>query len=242
MLVNAAGRAAEEAVRDVALGALAVAGTAAVAAAEVVSVAAGTAANAVSAAAGTAKAGVSAAAKAVGKGIDKTGTFIHKVKEPLELRKIEKLSAACSELLLFKVNRASKELSVGIYTSALDLLMNVFWFNGHYVLRGADGSFIATFTKQRKLFINQIIINTVDGFSHEFSGKASSEDKTKYQMDNKYKLVKVGMSGDLDIYFANKKTASLRSKPISDVDYALQVYDEITDLESVLVSVARILL
>lgn len=226
MIVGAAEAAAGEAVRDAAIGAAAV----------VVGAAEGT----VKVAKGVAK-GVSTAAGAIGQGFNRAGEFIRKVNEPANRKKIAKLKAECSELFLVSVN---KEKTMSFYDENLELCLSFeeTMRKGNYFLKTIEGNSIAIFTKKKKLFTTYYSIETSGKNVRKFGKSSQNDSKILYELDGGYSIVKGKGLGHFDLLLGETVIATIRSKPVTDVDYALSVLDGDQDMEAVIMFLGKILL
>lgn len=188
--------------------------------------------------------GVVSVSKSIGQGISKANNYIKELKEPLIQKKIEKLYKEADELYLFSIVDKKDKFLFNIYTHNIEpcfvLEKDKLDINKYY-LSSVNGKRIATFAKGKKLFKKFISINTIDNKTYTFERDKSDDDKTKYLLNENYKIVKSNMMSGLEFYDDNNLIGKMKSNPVSDVEYAIQVFDEEKDLEVFIMSICRII-
>ena len=96
--------------------------------------------------------------------------------------------------------------------------------------------------KKKKLFSKYINVNSVDCSNDRiFNDKSEDDKKTKFVFNDEYKIVKNNLISDFEIHYLDKKIATIKSKPVSDIDYAIMIYDDKKDMESVLTIISKII-
>lgn len=212
MIINAAGKAAQEAVRDVAIGAVALV-------------------------AGVAE-GVTKGVQKVSGVAAKIGTPITKKRieklsqecEDLYLLSVDRQNGG-KHIQFFTSN-------VDLCLSLVKENKN----SEKYKLIGVNDRVVAEVKRKRRLFKEYLSITTSDGIEHTFSEAPHSENKTNFELDKQMKIVRNNILSDYDFYYKERKIATLKRKPANSVDYALQVFDNQKDLNIILMAIGIIVL
>lgn len=247
IIVDVTSNVVEEAVRDtaaVALGGIAAVTGVAINATEkaaegVAVVAKGTAKGVSAAAKGTVK-----AAKVIGSGINKANESFKELTAPLAKKKIEKMNNECAELLLMQVVESKDSYSINFYTPDLELCLtlNETSKDSKYELKSINGDNIAYFARKRKLFAKYVTVKSIDCAKERiFDNKSTDDSKTKFMFNGEYRIVKNNIISDYEIFEGDQKIASIKSKPVSYVDYAIMIHDENRDMEAILTTISKII-
>lgn len=236
IIVDVTSNAIEEAVEDAAIVAL---GGIAAAAEVAVNVTEKAAEGVTAVAKGTVK-----VAKAISNGFNKASESYKELTAPLAKKKIEKMKNDCAELLLMQVVENKDNYSINFYTPDLELCLtlNETSKDSKYELKSINGDNIAQFARKRKLFAKYISVKSIDCVKERiFDNKSTDDSKTKFVFDGKYRIVKNNIFSDYEIFDGDQRIASIKSKPVSYVDYAIMIHDENKDMESILTTISKII-
>ena len=237
MIVNAAASAAKEATRDLAVGAAAGVITAVTA----VSAATVKGAKYVVKGASAAAKGVTSAVNAVGDGINRASEYIRKISDPINQKKVAVLKEKCSELILLSDEKGKEGHVIYCYTGDIELCMTFTQKKDLCKLAGIDDSLIASFKREKTLFTTRIIVTLMDGTKYVFTSNDSKESNIKYKFGDSFFISRNNILSDYDIYYGNEIIASIKSKPISEVDCAILIQNDNYDAEIMAIAICKLI-